>query len=54
MEDLQRCHGGGHQETRGALPPAAEVWKGTCSANITANRANASVTATWMCEQQQQ
>lgn len=26
----QRCrHGGGHQEAGGAVPPAAEVWKGT-------------------------
>lgn len=24
------CHGGGHQETGGALPAAAEVWKGRC------------------------
>ena len=44
----EKCHhGGGHQETRDAVPAAAEVWKGTHTHTHT-HTANANANTTWM------
>ena len=48
----EECHhGGGHQETRDAVPAAAEVWKGTHTHTHTHTHtanANTNANTTWM------